>query len=61
MGAENDLRAVLHQIFNGGKRALNTIFVGDHAVFHGNVEVASHEDFLAFHVDVSYGFLVHNK
>ena len=51
---------MLHQVFNGGKRALNTVFVGDDAVFHGNVEVATDKDFFALDVDVSDCFLVHN-
>ena len=58
--AKNHFRAVLHQVFNGGKRALNTVFVGDDAVFHGNVEVAADKDFFALDVDVSDCFLVHN-
>ena len=61
MGAENDLRAVLHQIFNGGKSADDAVFVRDGAVLHGNVEVASDEDFFAADIYVFYGFLVHRK
>ena len=61
MGAKNDLRAVFHQILNGGKSAHYTVVVRDNAVLHGHVEVAPDQAALALHVYVSYGFLVHNK
>ena len=39
--AKNNLRAVFHKIFYGGKRAVDSVFVGYNAVFHGNVKIAS--------------------
>ena len=56
--AKHDFRAVFHQIFNGGKRADDAVFVGDNAVFHRNVEIASYENLLALNVNVVNSDLV---
>ena len=48
--AERDFRALVHQIFDGGQRALDAVFVGDDSVLHGDVEVASHEYLFAFDI-----------
>ena len=60
--AEDDFRAVLHQIFDGGQRADDTVFIGDRAVFHGHVEVTADENAFAFPIlDVFYGHFVHSN
>ena len=52
MRAKNNLSAVLHKISDRGKRAVDTVFVGYHAVFHRNVEIASDKTSFAFYVNV---------
>ena len=59
MRAKNNLCAVFHKIFDGGKRAHNTVFVGYNAVFHRHVEIASYKASFAFNVNVSDRLLVH--
>ena len=58
--AKHNLCALFHQIFDGGKCADDTVFVGNHAVFHRYVEITSDENFFAFYFYVFYRFLVHS-
>ena len=58
VGAENGFCAMCHQILNGGQCADNTLVIGDHTVFHGNVKVASYKHPLAGYVNVFDRFLV---
>ena len=60
MRAKNDLCAVLHQIFDGGKRAHDAVFVGDLAVLHRHVEIAPDENAFAFYVDIGNRLFVHD-
>ena len=60
MGAKYDLCAVLHQIFDGGKRAHDAVFVGDLAVLHRNVKIAPYENFFAFYFNVGNRLFVHD-
>ena len=60
--AEDDPGTLLHQVFDGGERTDDAVFVGDRAVLHGDVEVAADEDALALPVfDVFDGHFVHRK
>ena len=60
--AEDDLGAMLHQIFDGGKCADDAVLVGDRAVLHGDVKVAADEDALALPVFyVFHGHFVHSE
>ena len=61
VGAKDNLRAVLHQIFDGGKSAVDAVLVGDNAVHHGDVEVHTGQTLFAFDVDVSDRHLAHGK
>ena len=64
MGAQDDSRAFVHQILDGGQRAEDAVFVGDLGagfLVHGNVEVHAHEDFLTLDVYVFDGLLAHNS
>ena len=59
--AQNDLCAMLHQVFDGGQSAAQTVLVGNDLVFvHGHVEVAAHKHFFAVNLNVLDGFLSHN-
>ena len=58
--AEDDFCPMLHQIFDGGKRTHDAVFVGDLAVLHGNVEIAPYENPFAFYVDIGDRFFVHD-
>ncbi len=57
--AKSYLRAVVEKVFNGGQRAVNSVFVGYCSVFHGYVEIATHKHLFALYVNVLYAFLVH--
>ena len=60
--AKRNFRTVFKQVFDGGKRALNSVFVGNLAVLHGYVEVAPHEHFFAFELfEVFYRHFVHKN
>ena len=59
VGAKDHLRAVIHQIFDGGQRAVDTVLIRDHTVDHGDVEVHTGEALFAFDVDVSDRHLAH--
>ena len=52
MGAENDFRALFHKVFNGGKRAVDTVLVGDDSALHGYVEVNADKALFTFYVYV---------
>ena len=59
--AKDYLCTVIHKIFDGRQCTVDTVFVGDYAVFHGYVEVYADKALLAFHVYISDSFLVHTK
>ena len=55
------LRAVLHQVLDGGKRAHDSVLVRDVSVrVERHVEVATHKNLFALYVYVSYSLFVHN-
>ena len=59
--AKNYLRAVLHQVLDGGKRAHDSVLVRDVSVrVERHVEVATHKNLFALYVYVSYSLFVHN-
>ena len=58
MGAEDDLRALTHQVLDGGKRLDDPLVRGDDPVLLRDVEVAADEHALALDVNVFNGFLV---
>ena len=41
VGGENYLCALVHQVLDGGECAYDSLIGGDHAVLHGNVEIAT--------------------
>ena len=47
MAAQNDLRAVIDQLLDGGQSRIDAVLVGDDAVLHGDVEIAADKDLLA--------------
>ena len=47
MAHEHDLRAALHEIFDGRQRRTNARVVGHDAVFDGHVEIDAHQHALA--------------
>ena len=47
MAAQNDLRAVIDQLLDGGQSRIDAVLVGDDAVLHRNVEVTADKDLLA--------------
>ena len=53
MRAKDNFCAVVNEIFDGGKCAVDTVFVGDYAVNHRNVEVATNQTLFAFDVYVA--------
>ncbi len=59
MGAQDDLRALFHQVPDGGESADDAVFIGDLAVLHRYVEIAADEDTLAFDVYIGDRLLVH--
>ena len=52
MRTQNNFCALVHKILDSGKRALNTVFVGDNAVLHRYVKVHSYKALLALDVYV---------
>ena len=58
VGAEDDLRAVVDEILDGGQGGDDALIAGDLAVLEGNVKVAAAEHALAGYVDVTNGFFV---
>ena len=52
VGAKYNFRALFHQIFDGGQSADDTVFVGDNAVLHRNVKIASNKALFAFNYDI---------
>ena len=58
MGAEDDPRAVIHQVLDGRKRLDDSLIVGDNAVLHRYVEIASYEHALAAALDILNSLLV---
>ena len=62
VGAKGNFCAVFEQIFDGGKSALYSVFVGYLAVLHGDVEVATYKYFFAFEIlEVFDRHFVHKK
>ena len=61
VGAKNNFRAVFDQIFDGRKRAVDAVFIGDNAVFHRHVKVAPDQASFAFDVNVSNCFFIHKN
>jgi len=53
MRAQYHLRAVIYEIRDSGKRAVDTVLIGDNAVHHRNVEIASAQAFFALYVNVA--------
>ena len=47
MAAQNDLRAVIDQLLDGGQSRIDAVLVGDHAVLHRDIEIAADKDLLA--------------
>ena len=47
MAAQNDLRAVIDQLLDGGQSRIDAVLVGDDAVLHGDVEITADKDLLA--------------
>ena len=47
MRTERNFRAVLQKVFNGRQSAVYSVFVGDNAVFHRNVEVTAYKHLFA--------------
>ena len=58
MGAENDLCAVVQQIFDGRQSRNDALVARDLAILQRDVEVAADENFLALDFDVFNGLLV---
>ena len=58
VGAEDDLRPVLDEIFDRRQRSDDTLVAGDDAALGGHVEVAAAKHALALYVDVFYRFFV---
>ena len=58
VGAEDDGRAVIGQIPDGGNGFTDTLVVGDDAVGQRHVEVAAHQHFFAADVDVFNGLFI---
>ena len=56
--AKNHCGTVFHQVLDGGQSADNPLGIGDHTVFHRNIEIATGNYFFAFDVNVFNGFLV---
>lgn len=55
-----DQRGTLIQnIFDGRQRGLDSLVIGDGSILHGYVEVHTHDDALAFEIDVFNSLLVH--
>ena len=62
MRAQNDFRAILDQILNGGKRAAEAVLIGDHFVFvHGHVEITAYQYLFSVDLNVFNGLLRHNQ
>ena len=58
----NHFRAVLHKILDRGKRAHDSVLVGDTTVLvKRNVEITTNKYFLALNVYVSDSLLIHNE
>ncbi|CDD69036.1 putative phosphoglycerate kinase [Firmicutes bacterium CAG:475] len=53
VGAKDNFCAVVYEILDGGKCAVDTVFVGDNAVNHRNVEVATNQTLFALDVYVA--------
>ena len=47
MAAQNDLRAVIDQLLDGGQSRIDAVLVGDDTVLHGDVEITADKDLLA--------------
>ena len=58
MGTENNRRAVIRQIPDGGDGLPDALVVGDYTVGQRYVEVAAHQHLFAVDVDVFNGFFV---
>ena len=56
--AQDHCGTVFHQVPDGGQSADNPLGVGNHTVFHRNIEIATGNYFFAFDVNVFNGFLV---
>ena len=50
--AEDNLCAVVKEVFNGRERGNDSLIAGNNAVFHFYVEVAADKDFFSFNVDI---------
>ena len=59
--AQNDFRVVLHQVFDGGQRAHDAVFVGDLSVLHRNVEVHADEHSLAAYIYIGDRLFIHDS
>ena len=57
--AKHDFCIVFHQVFDGGKRTHDTVFVGDLSVLHRNVEIHAYENALAVYVDIGDRLFIH--
>ena len=55
------LCSMFHKVFNGRKRAVDTVLVGDYPVLHRNVEVTSYKTLFTFYVNVTNRFFVHKS
>ena len=58
VGAEDDLRAMVDEVLDGGQGGDDALVAGDLAVLQGDVEVAAAQHALAGHIDIADGFLV---
>ena len=47
MAAQDDLRAIVDELLDGGQRRIDAVLVGDDALLHGDVEIAAHQHALA--------------
>ena len=56
MAAQDHLATVLDQLLDGGQGGNDAVIVGDHALLHGNVEIAAHQNALALNVQFLNGF-----
>ena len=61
MAAQDHLGFVLQQVLDGGQGTNDAVFIGDVLIgIHGNVEVYTNQNALAFYIDVFDGLLVHD-
>ena len=61
MGAENDLRAVVGKVADGGDRAYDAVIVGHFAVLQRHVKVYAHQHTASLYVQIFHSYFVQKR